>query len=537
MSSTENVVEMTVAEEAEHARPPVVSGKKESKGTLVYHQVIRARFTSADVADLYQRIPIAVDKSGSPTARLPPCAPGDGERADKFMNRFEVLLRLDLGIKNGMFCFEADADSEPLDDGTVPDPGYHCHLMVQHYGTSADRTAVREWFDCHQRYDVEAHSFVETDPDVDPPVGKQVSYHTNKSRSDYYKHRVGYAVKQSTQAVEANLYQPPAGSTQFDGVAFGAFTKIKMCTHNANPDLPHDQFDPADGICWLKSYLAWQHAESSRMSMRKRKSDHCLITGSSGDQVMDDGNNTDIIVQHLVELIDNQTIRNYPGKINLELTQVYRLLNCAAHRRAAMMWIGLSKESDMRFVLLKAASMGQLFYDKPKYPLTDFNGAFIKHVAQLAKTKCVLICGPSQICKSAAVSHCFPKPIVAARADELKRLDPSHDCVILDDFDFTKKIHEQKIHMLSYERQESFGARFADAAIPPGMPRIIVSNKRGLGCFFTNKQLGLSENQFVDEDEVANKQQVSAVKQRLVIIDLYEQDKQWLPLVINRRTA
>ena len=50
---------------------------------------------------------------------------------------------------------------------------------------------------------MESHSFTQTPPEQS--VSKQVLYQTNPKRSDFYKYRIGYAVKASRQAYEHGL--------------------------------------------------------------------------------------------------------------------------------------------------------------------------------------------------------------------------------------------------------------------------------------------------------------------------------------------
>lgn len=113
-STSETITAPSVAEEAEASQPPRRAGNKESKGTMALHHTVRCNFRRVDVDSLMSRIPVRM-VNGHPVERLPGAAPPGGS-SDDFMNRFEAILRVDLGVKSGMFCFEEDADESAANE-------------------------------------------------------------------------------------------------------------------------------------------------------------------------------------------------------------------------------------------------------------------------------------------------------------------------------------------------------------------------------------------------------------------------------------
>ena len=380
MTSTPNdvdeeiLVATTDADERTQDAAPVVAGKKEGAGTLVVHQVFRARFTRDAVDDLYKRVPITKDAAGNVTGFI-----GSHETAGPdtpWMNRFEAIVRMENPkMASGLLCFEPDG----ANDGGATD-GFHCHLMFKMRGRSTDRTDIRDWFDTHQVYDMESHSFTQTPPEQS--VSKQVLYQTSPKRTDFYKYRIGYALKASRQAYEHGLvpidssagslpvgskspwfHLPASNEDAFPYMCWGTFNAVLGTSPHLDPYKDPSQFSEPGS--WLKAYLAWQFTENTRRLKRRRVEAECLLTGASGEGVLDAGDNADVIELALVDLINDQTIRNYPVGCTLKLTQVYRLLNTQRHRRAAVMWRGLHKVADREILLQRAAEVGDLFHDRP----------------------------------------------------------------------------------------------------------------------------------------------------------------------------
>jgi hypothetical protein len=223
-----------------------------------------------------------------------------------------------------------------------------------------------------------------------------------------------------------------------------------------------------------------------------------------------------LVEEAIVRLIDKQVIRKYPDKLDIKETGVYRVLNGNGEHRAAATWRAHGADKYWNSMLKRANSFGALYYNKPTCPRSDFNQQLLERVAEICRTKTVVITGPAGLAKSAFALHLFPRTIVASSCRELKRLDASHGCLVIDNWNLEGKKAEVKQNILTYDREATITDAFTSAHIPANMPRVIVSNKEGIRALFSDKQLEKHECCEEEDDQT-----VLACMRRVHFVDLW----------------
>jgi len=126
-------------------------------------------------------------------------------------------------------------------------------------------------------------------------------------------------------------------------------------------------------------------------------------------------------------------------------------------------------------------------YSEPSpYALTDFIPDPLS--AALLKSKAIVIQGASHIGKTQfALAH-FRFPLLISEMDDLKSISLRTDGLVFDQMRFTHADDRAKLNMtpdeiirvLDIECQRSIAARYRNARIPRGMPRIFTTNRRVL---------------------------------------------------------
>ena len=118
------------------------------------------------------------------------------------------------------------------------------------------------------------------------------------------------------------------------------------------------------------------------------------------------------------------------------------------------------------------------------YSLADFTEPAL--AAELLRTKAVVLQGASHIGKTQfALAH-FRCPLLVSEMDDLKLLSARNDGIVFDQMRFTHPedrrnlnlTADQMIRLIDLETTRSIGARYANARIPRGMPRIFTTNRR-----------------------------------------------------------
>ena len=118
------------------------------------------------------------------------------------------------------------------------------------------------------------------------------------------------------------------------------------------------------------------------------------------------------------------------------------------------------------------------------YSLADFTEpAFTAH---LLGTKAIVLQGAAHVGKTQfALAH-FRCPLLVSEMDDLKLLGPRNDGIVFDQMRFTHPEDRRKlnltadeiIRLVDVETSRSIGARYANARIRRGLPRIFTTNRR-----------------------------------------------------------
>ena len=131
-------------------------------------------------------------------------------------------------------------------------------------------------------------------------------------------------------------------------------------------------------------------------------------------------------------------------------------------------------------------------FDEKKYELGDFERP------PLDLRKPVLLPGASGVGKTQFAKAHFKYPLVIRSIDQLKKMTPITDGLILDDMNFGPNgldwTPEQMIHMLDMEDDAVVKARYVDAVIPKGMPRIFTTNIDPTGMWLDEDEQELDKN-------------------------------------------
>ena len=119
-------------------------------------------------------------------------------------------------------------------------------------------------------------------------------------------------------------------------------------------------------------------------------------------------------------------------------------------------------------------------YERSPYQLSDFF-----NMPPLDLSRAVVIQGASHIGKTHfALAH-FTYPLLVSELDDLKKISLRTDGIVFDQMCFThphdrKELNfnaDQAIRLLDIELSRSIGARYSNARIPKGMPRIFTTNR------------------------------------------------------------
>ena len=114
-----------------------------------------------------------------------------------------------------------------------------------------------------------------------------------------------------------------------------------------------------------------------------------------------------------------------------------------------------------------------------RYSLSDFS------CPPLDLTKAVVLFGNANIGKTQfALAH-FKYSLLVTRMDDLKKISLRTDGIVFDQMCFThsdtKKLNltaDETINLLDMELERSSPARYGDASIPAGMPRVFTTNRK-----------------------------------------------------------
>ena len=118
-------------------------------------------------------------------------------------------------------------------------------------------------------------------------------------------------------------------------------------------------------------------------------------------------------------------------------------------------------------------------YERSPYQLSDFN------MPPLDLSRAVVIQGASHIGKTHfALAH-FEYPLLVSELDDLKKISLRTDGIVFDQMCFThpydrKELNlnaDKVIRLLDIEVSRSIGARYSNASIPRGMPRVFTTNR------------------------------------------------------------
>lgn len=117
----------------------------------------------------------------------------------------------------------------------------------------------------------------------------------------------------------------------------------------------------------------------------------------------------------------------------------------------------------------------------PKTPrrmweLEDFHANYQDGVP-IFDRKSVILYGPTGTGKTSWAIASFKCPLMCRHVDDLKQFQEGiHDGIIFDDMSFTHLPREANIHLVDYEHGSSIHARYANAELPTGVPRIFTTN-------------------------------------------------------------
>lgn len=96
---------------------------------------------------------------------------------------------------------------------------------------------------------------------------------------------------------------------------------------------------------------------------------------------------------------------------------------------------------------------------------------------------CVLLTGPSGAGKTRwALAH-GENPLLISRLEDLKKLTPSHDLLVFDDYSFAGMSLEDCIHLVDTELPRCINVKHGSVTIPSMMPRIFTTNKTFVELF------------------------------------------------------
>lgn len=102
---------------------------------------------------------------------------------------------------------------------------------------------------------------------------------------------------------------------------------------------------------------------------------------------------------------------------------------------------------------------------------------FNRPLLDINKPIAYLIVGPTSCGKSAYARAHFKNPLMVRHIDKLKDFDETvHDGIVFDDMNFAHYPAESIIHLLDYEYETDFHARYRCAYIPPNTKKIFTSN-------------------------------------------------------------
>ena len=100
--------------------------------------------------------------------------------------------------------------------------------------------------------------------------------------------------------------------------------------------------------------------------------------------------------------------------------------------------------------------------------------------------KSIICFGPTGTGKTSYWVNQFKKPLMCRHVDDLKQLNRDHDGIIFDDMSFTHMPREAQIHLVDYEQSSTIHARYTNATIPEGMPRVFLTNEPNGLCVDLN---------------------------------------------------
>jgi len=108
----------------------------------------------------------------------------------------------------------------------------------------------------------------------------------------------------------------------------------------------------------------------------------------------------------------------------------------------------------------------------PKYSLEQF----VRQALNLKENKVIVLYGKSGAGKTEfALAH-FERPLLVSEMDDLKGLTARNDGIVFDDMEFTTLSAKAVIKLLDTSYKRSIQARYRNAVIPAGLPRIFTTN-------------------------------------------------------------
>jgi len=113
------------------------------------------------------------------------------------------------------------------------------------------------------------------------------------------------------------------------------------------------------------------------------------------------------------------------------------------------------------------------------YPLSSFKvpTGVMEWKRLHSSSKVLVLLGPSGMGKTELAKALFSKPLVVSHIDQLKELTPKHNCVILDDMNFSHLKTEDAIHLTDLFNERGINVKGDYAKLAAGLTRIITSNK------------------------------------------------------------